>query len=470
VPTSQPDLLSRVREHARGYLVQAKTASFRSIIANAASLGGTTLVTAGLGYLFWIMAARNLPASAVGFAGAAISAMTLLGTAGVLGFGTLLIGELPNNVGRERTLVTLGVTISGAVGTALGIAFAVLAPMLSADLAPLGSDAGRVLLFGVGVGLTSVTLVLDQALIGLSRGSFQLVRNTLFAASKLGLLVLAGVWILGAGGMTIYASWVAGNIISLGGVAALLAWVRRSGPAVRPTLGTTSLSSTLGSGRLRRLGRAALAHHALNLALQAPYLLLPLIATTFLSTTVNAYFYIAWVLAGFVYIGPGHLATALYAAVARAPEELVGKLRFTLGLGLVVSVGAIVVVFASAGLMLGLFGAAYAEEAAWCLRVLSLWALPLLIKDHYVVLCRLQGRSGSAAMVVAAAGVLEVTLAAIGASMDGLFGLSVGWLLAGWLQAVVMVPTVYWAAIGQVPASRTGDEPVRLGPAEAVTP
>jgi O-antigen/teichoic acid export membrane protein len=449
--TGQSGWFGALRAAVRHYRAQAQSATFRSIIANTASLGGTTIVTAGLGYLFWILAARQLPAAAVGFAGASISAMTLLGTASLLGFGTLLIGELPKHRGREGALVMLGVTISGTVGMTLGSLFAAIAPSLSQELALLGADIGRILLFGLGVGLTSATMVLDQALIGLSRGALQLLRNAVFAAAKLGLLVLASTWMLGADGMTVYGSWVAGNIVSLVGIVAMLGWAHRTrtgtaGQAAPSQAGTFAPSR---GSRLRGLGRAALSHHALNLALQAPFLLLPLIATTFLSATTNAYFYIAWVLSGFVFIGPGHLATALYAAAARTPTALAGKVRFTLGLGLLVSVCAIVAIYAAGGFVLGMFGDAYADEALACLRVLVFWSLPLIVKDHYVVLRRLQGRSGSAALVVATAGVLEVVLAAFGAATGGLLGLSLGWLLAGWLQATVMVPTVYRALMGQ---------------------
>jgi len=67
----------------------------RSIVSNAGSLVATQLVTSGLGFLFWLVAARWFSPAGVGFAAAAISAMTLLGTFGMLGLGTLLMGELP---------------------------------------------------------------------------------------------------------------------------------------------------------------------------------------------------------------------------------------------------------------------------------------------------------------------------------------------------------------------------------------
>src|SRR5881275_3639940 len=71
------------------------------ILVNAGSLVGTTAVTSVLGFVYWWLAARQFPPEAVGFASAAISAMMLLATICILGLGTLLVGELPRQPGKE---------------------------------------------------------------------------------------------------------------------------------------------------------------------------------------------------------------------------------------------------------------------------------------------------------------------------------------------------------------------------------
>src|SRR5690242_16658174 len=66
------------------------------MLHNAGSLFGTTIVTSALGFVFWALAARLFNPHAVGFGSAAISAITVLGTIGMFGLNTLLIGELPH--------------------------------------------------------------------------------------------------------------------------------------------------------------------------------------------------------------------------------------------------------------------------------------------------------------------------------------------------------------------------------------
>ena len=123
----------------------------------------------------------------------------------------------------------------------------------------------------MGVGVTAVTLVLDNALIGLLLGGLQFWRNLAFAVLKLAVLV--GIGFLSAQtGVGIYASWVAGNVASLLVLAVLVGATghRLLHPPRWRVLG--------------RLGVPALKHHALNLAVQAPSLALPLLVVAILST------------------------------------------------------------------------------------------------------------------------------------------------------------------------------------------
>ena len=66
---------------------------FGDVLGPSASLAGTTVVTSALGFAYWWAAARMAPIHEVGAATAVISAVTLLGTIGMFGFGTMLIAE-----------------------------------------------------------------------------------------------------------------------------------------------------------------------------------------------------------------------------------------------------------------------------------------------------------------------------------------------------------------------------------------
>lgn len=414
-------------------------ATNRLIVANASAMMGTMVVTSGLGALYWLIAARLFAPEAVGLAGASISTMMLLGTGGMVGLGTLLIGELPLQRGREVSFIATALFVAGLAGALCGIGFALIAPFVSPNLRVLVADPLTTALFVLGVAITSITMVLDQALIGLLRGGLQLWRNVTFAVIKLGAMVAIAFWLGSGDWRTIYSTWLIGNLLSLIGLGGGIIW-RWSGLRGHQLRPQWSL--------LRRFGRAALGHHGLNMALQLPGLALPLVVTSLLSATANAYYYAASIAAGPFFFGTLALVTALYAVGSRSPYALTQRIRFTLGIALSAGIlGNVVLVFASESI-LGLFGASYAVQAGGTLRLLSLCIFPIIIKDHYVTLSRIRGRLFGTAILATAGGLVELGLAASGAIVAGLPGLVIGWLIALLAEAFLMVPTVYRTARG----------------------
>jgi O-antigen/teichoic acid export membrane protein len=406
------------------------------IFVNAGSLVGTTAVTSCLGFIYWWIAARQFAPKAVGLASAAISAMMLLGTFSIVGLGTLLIGELPRHRGKEASLISASLIVVGGVGVCLGTIFAVLAQYLSPDFQVLRASIANIALFAVGVSLTAMTLVLDQALIGLLRGDLQLLRNTLFAGVKLFALFIAGLWLSQAIGLTIYATWMIGNVLSL---------VAMAGFAI--VKGSRSGRIYLPQWRLlQKLGPAAIMHHALNLMLQAPVQSLPVVVTILLSATTNAWFFVSWNLSGFANIVSSAFTTTLYAVSSAQPSVLARRIRVTLSFSFVVCAVANCVLLLGTRQVLGLFGHSYADQAAWSLRVLSLESFPFIIKNHYIAVSRIQRRVAHATLVTIVTSCLELGGAVLGALLSGLTGLSLGWFAAVSLEAAFMSYTVYRAA------------------------
>lgn len=433
------------------------------MIANATSLIGTSGVTSALGFLYWALAARAFTPAAVGFASAILAAMTLLGTLSALGFGTLVVSELPRHRGQEGRLIATVLLVAGSIGVVLGILFAWMAPLVSADFVPFRASFANVLLFALGVGVAPVAVILDQALIGLMRGGLQLTRNIVFASVKLIALAAAGIWLRNRSGLTIYTTWTLGNLVSLTGLAAFLI-VKR-----------TPIHRYMPHWYLvYRLRRRALEHHALNLALKSPSLLIPLIIAWVLTTTANAYYAVAFAVAYFVFAVPQALSDVLYAVgAASLPSIFAKKMRFTLRVSLIASIAANVLLIIVGQDILRAFGHVYAEESIWPLRFLCLAVFPLIVKDHYVTICRVKDRVKGAAIRNFVAGCIEVVAATIGAHKAGLSGLCAGWLVVVCAEAAFMAPAVYhvarFASRPRDPAPTPPPQPVGIASAEVPT-
>ncbi len=406
------------------------------MLFNAASLVATFCVKAGLGFAYWWVAARQFPPSAVGFASAAISALTLLGTLCMLGFGTLLIRELPKQRGQEVVLISTALILVALAGGGVGILFALGMPLFSADLQPLRGSIQAVALFAVGASLTAVNLVLDQALIGFLRGDLQLLRNILFAGTKLVALTLVSLWFAQHTGLSIFITWAIGDAFSLlvlGGYALVKRKWNGRIPLPRWNL-------------LRKMGPLALQHHLLNLLLIGPNYALPVLVTALLSTTMNAWFYIAFLIADIVYVVPQALVTALYAVSSAQPDVLMRKIRLSMGLALLTCLLALSVLIPASKLLLQIFGSGYADQGVWSMRILGLGAIPFLVKDHYVTICRVQDRIGKTLLPLTYGAILEVGLAIVGAHLGSISGLSLGWVCAVCIEAIFMSPTLYRTA------------------------
>jgi O-antigen/teichoic acid export membrane protein len=405
----------------------------RVMLINSGSLIGTTLVTSALGFAYWWVAARQYSPEAVGLASAIVSTMILLGGIGMFGLGTLLITELPRQPGEEVSLISTGFIVAGGIGGAIGVLFAIFAPYISVQFAPLRASVLNTVVFAVGVGLMAATTVLDQALIGVLQGSLQFWRNAFFSLAKLVLLFAAGLYLSSKTGMTIYAVWVVAMALSVAGLVGYI--LVKKGWQGRAYLPQWQL--------LRRLGPAAMRHHLLNTVLQVPTQLLPVLVTILLSAKVNAWFYVSWMIASFVLIVPYSLTMVLHAMNSAEQYSLRKRARTTIGIAFATCLIMITILFLGTKLVLGLFGSAYAEQATWCLRILVLAAFPAIIKNHYISFCRIQDRLSKAMLVMLVGAILELGGAALGAYLGGLVGLCLGWLAATILEGLVMLPLVY---------------------------
>jgi O-antigen/teichoic acid export membrane protein len=172
-------------------------------------------------------------------------------------------------------------------------------------------------------------------------------------------------------------------------------------------------------------------------------LILPVLVTALLSSTVNAWFYVAWMIANVIYLFPNALTIVLHAMNSAQPSTLAHKARVTMICGLVITIAANCVLQFAPQQVLGVFGKVYAEQATWTLRILVLAAFPLTIKYHYIAICRIQDRITQAMLGMLPGGLLELAAATLGARLGGLTGLSLGWVVAISLEAMFMTHTVY---------------------------
>lgn len=403
----------------------------RDFLVSSASLGASQAVTAVVGFVFWYIAAHLFSQSEVGVASAVTSAMSLVGAIGVMGLGTLLISDIPRHPGREMGMIAASLVVSMLVGGLLGLLFVAAGPFLSPELGQLGATLLMVVTVALGSGLTSASLVIDQAVIGLMRSDLQLARNILASILRLGLLAAFGLIGFVSGSLAIVGAWVVAVALSMLALGAYSARRRSLGRAY--PLHWDFLGAQRG---------AALRHHLLNLAIQVPGWAMPVIALAVLSARVNAGFYFAWLLVGFASFVEVSLIWVLYASAVREPGSMArwGWVSLQLS-GLAALVGALGIMLLGP-LLIEIFGHGYAEVARGALVVLPLTLFPVVMKGHYITIHRVRGTVGAASWLVSVGAALEIIGGYVGASLGGLVGLGIGVLVAMVLETIPMTPLV----------------------------
>jgi O-antigen/teichoic acid export membrane protein len=415
----------------------------RFLLHSAAALASTSILTSGLGFVYWAVAARAFPATAVGQSSTAITAMSLIAPLTLLGFGTLLLAELPSMPEGRSTLVATAALISGAAAGGLALLCTVVLPGDFLGLPGIGHRPVIALVFAAAVATQGIGLLLDQALLSIIGGGMQLRRNLVHSVVKLVLLVVFAVTLARFGSLAIFTSWLVANVVSLAFAVVLL--MRRYNISLRGLLPSPAA--------LRGLHLHAARHHVLNTALLVPYFAMPIVANVVLGSQRAAYFFAAWSVASFVFFLPVSLSTALFASGARDTGTFLMEFCKTLRYSVLACLVANLAILALGRPVLHIFGAAYADGGYHALLVLCLGGLGLVVKDHHVALARVTGDVGREAVLVWVLSIVEVIGSVVGAVRGGLTGLTLGWLAAVGLGVLVYGPGVWRAYRGRVTVS-----------------
>jgi O-antigen/teichoic acid export membrane protein len=419
----------------------------QDLMRNAGSLAATTGLTSAIGFAYWIYAARVFPQQAVGYGSAAISTMTLLGTIGMFGLGTMLIGELPRRESRDG-LMMAGIIASFIGSLVLGAGFALVSLAFGNHFVEIAGTFGRMATFSFGVAITGATLVFDNATIGLMRGGLQLTRNVAVSIAKMAALPACALILHDMLGVGIMLSWILGTLVSL---LPVIVMIKQSGGSIlhRPDWKT-----------FRQLGKVTLSHNWLNLAIATPIKLIPVLVVIVVSPSSNAAYYVAAMLASLLFMVPTHLSTVLFAIASAAPETIAERLRFVLRMSLIIGIPGGLIMGLSGHLVLSIFGSSYASQATGPLWLLIIGYIPGLPNTVYIAVCRAAGRLNQAAIFLTATAAIQIAAVVVGGRLDGLYGLSYGILAVSILQALVTTGPVLRAAYGSAPVrSATADAP-----------
>jgi O-antigen/teichoic acid export membrane protein len=387
------------------------------MLRNSVALSAGTIVRLSVGFLTWLAAARLYPASEVGIAASAISAMMLCVQAGMLGVDLALIGLYPQHRQRPGPFLDTALTLGVLSALVAGVAFVGVADAGLRALDVLASSLPYAALFLLLNALQACWWMMDAAAVAFRRTEDVLVRAIVAASAT-----LIGVVSLGA----LHAR-TAGAILASWTLAAFLTCALGMAQMARAT-GGHRLRPRIVRGLAGRLLSLGVRNFAITVADYAPGLILPIVVAEVVSPRAAAYWYAVWMMAAAAQVVPAAFGVNLFAEAAHAPTELALRARDALRSALLLAAAATAGLVAVGPLVLSILGPAYEAAGSGPLRVVALSALPMVVVKVYLATCRSTGRMLEGALVAAFIGAASVILAAIAARDLGLIGVAWAWL------------------------------------------
>jgi O-antigen/teichoic acid export membrane protein len=435
-----PDILQRARSD--------------SLVRNSLFIMTSTVVTAGFGYVFWVIAAHVFTRQEVGIGGAVVSLCSTVALLTYLGPQALLIERLPPreySPAWNTTVFRMCVATTGVTAVVIAVAIPLL--VTSKDYRIFFDTATPVLITVVGAATWTLVNLFNSTFIAARRAGRFLASQTLISAAKvLFIIPLAAV---GAGSVGVFAAWVASAFV---GVTAGIVWLlpgmglgRRRGYSARRRMSAEAPEKSpvlrrKGSHRQRSaqpLGayaRRLLGQHLTCLGGAMTPLVLPVLVVARLGVTLNAYFYITWMMGAIFFTVSPSVSTALFAEGVRARTDLRSTVAKALRVISVALVPAMIIGIIAGKFVLGLFGAPYAAAGYGLLVLLAISALPDAVSNVAVAVLRVTHRlSYSAALNI---GIFVATLVGAWLLMPvmGILGVGVAWLGVQTLGAIACLP------------------------------
>ncbi len=390
-----------------------------SQIANGLTLIGSKAITMGLGFIFWVIAARAFDPRQVGIAAGAVSAMMLCTQIAQLGFGSAFITHYPARRREPAPLLNTSFTLVAALGAVWGLLFVALAGFAFHQLHVVAGSWEFVLLFVFASLFGTLGILYDQVATALRRGDQALVRNVAFGIGTVALLAAVVGSSHRAGAESIFMPW------AVAGLLALLIGLRQ----VRRTLPGYQLRLAVRWGLARELMRAGMPNYALTLAERAPGLILPVVVAELLSPAANATWYTVWMMAWVLYIVPIQVGMTIFSEASHDPAALRESIRRGVLCSLAVGAVGAIVLGLGAHLALSILGHHYAHGGVWPLRVLVVAFVPLSFVQAYYSAARARRRLTEAVVVAWSSALVSVAVAGVAGLIGGLTAMALAWVV-----------------------------------------
>jgi O-antigen/teichoic acid export membrane protein len=401
----------------------------RALARGGAALLANSALTAILGVVFWLVAARLLTTSTVGRGSALGAALLTISGFSQLNYARSLSGLMPRDT-RPRRLLARVYGLTCACSLVVGLVSALILPEAGASFRYLRGDILFIAVFSGSVVLWTIFNLEDTALTSMRQATIVPFENGAYGVLKV--ICLFALWRIGQRtSVALFISWVLPLVAVILPVNLFL--FLRAVPAQAP-------SPTALEKRSPPWVRYDFAGYLLWLAGTLP---LPVLVAIMVGATKAASFYVPFTIVTAIDLLSLNLGNSLTAELSRSdgiitPAARSHLRRVWVTVGLIAALLCIVSPY-----VLLAFGDTYRAGGTLILRIFMIAALPrsVLFIGIAVLRSRSDGRAILLLQAISSVGTLGLGLA-LSRPLGGV-GTALGWLTASCVAALAALPAVY---------------------------
>lgn len=325
------------------------------LLSNSLLVFATTILMAGAGALFWVIAARLAEPEEVGLAGSLVAAGDALALFAQLGLNIAIVRILPGSSRKAADVTTAALVVVGAGGL-FALVYALLLPVASPRLAEVLESPVTIVLYAVLVAATALNVLTDSVFLAIDRvWSFLRLNGVL-----LGVLKCSLPFVVAGSAFGLYSA--VGLAVAVCALASLWVILRHMPGPRRPRPSPELLAN-------RGFAAAGYVTYVLTVL---PLLVFPLVVVNALGSAQAGAYFISFQVAMLLNAVVLAVGNATYAECERATT---GRHAFVRRGGLLLvgggALGCVAMVLL-APYLLAIFGEHYVDEGTSTLRVLAL--------------------------------------------------------------------------------------------------
>lgn len=315
-----------------------------SLYRNAFWLMAGTTIMSGIGFFYWLAAARLYTPEMIGLLITFTSAFSLISNFSLLGFNTTIIRYLSGAKDKAGLLQT-AFSVTSIASLFIGTLFIIGIPIFSSKLMFVRENITTIFIMLLFVVINTLSTIFTNIFTAMRDAKYVFISNTLQSLSRF--IVLVVLFFLGIWGL-IGSFYVSTLMVFLFGIYVLYSKYR------------ISLRFKIMGDIIQRVKKYAFTNYLVSFIAAFPGYLLPLLITNRLSPESTAYFYMPNMIASLLAVVPSSISRSYFAESSHTNKPNALKKPMVMSYFIVTPI--ILLLLSVGSTILSFFGRAYEQE------------------------------------------------------------------------------------------------------------